>query len=171
MYLISHMRETYKTIEVFFMFKSSIAAVAAATLLSAPAFAGGLTGSYAAAGAAIGTDSEGTAGSVSGRLDTRDLGSSVPVSVRPQVTIGEATGGNVTVTYDVPVAAGVNAYVGGGAAFGEGTAINTTDEVVGVAVLGVEGEVSKNVVLFTDLKFGFGNETTYTPTVGVGYKF
>jgi len=148
-----------------------IIAITATTLLSAPAFAGGLHGSYVAVGAAIGTDSQGTAGSVSGRLDSSDLGSSVAVSVRPQVTIGEATGGNVTVTYDVPVATGVNAYIGGGAAFGEGTAINVSDEVVGVAVLGVEGEVAKNVVLFTDLKFGFGAETTYTPTVGVAYKF
>jgi|APGre2960657404_1045060.scaffolds.fasta_scaffold17329_3 opacity protein-like surface antigen len=144
---------------------------ACAPFLISPAFAGGLTGNYAAAGAAIGTNSNRTAGSVSGRLDSRTLGSTIPVSLRPQLTIGSATGGNVNVTYDVPVANNVNAYVGGGAGFGAGTAINTNNQVAGIAVLGVEGEVAKNVVLFTDLKFGFGSSTTYTPTVGVGYKF
>jgi hypothetical protein len=153
------------------MIKSILIASTLVGAISAPAFAGGLEGSYAAVGAAIGTDSEGTAGSVSGRVDTKELGSGVPISVRPQVTIGKATGGNLIATYDIGVAKNVNAYVGAGAGFGEGTAINADREVVGIAALGIEGEVAKNIVLFTDLKFGFGSKTTYTPTVGVGYKF
>jgi hypothetical protein len=153
------------------MIKSILIASTLVGAMTAPAFAGGLEGSYAAAGAAIGTDREGTAGSISGRVDTKELGSGVPISVRPQVTIGKATGGNLIATYDIGVAKNVNAYVGAGAGFGKGTAINAKSEVVGIAALGVEGEVAKNIVLFTDLKFGFGGGTTYTPTVGVGYKF
>ncbi len=153
------------------MIKSVLIASTIAGSLSVPAFAGGLEGSYAAAGAAIGTNSEGTAGSISGRVDTKQLGSGVPISVRPQVTIGNATGGNLIATYDFGVTDNVNLYVGGGAGFGAGTAINAANEVAGIVALGVEGQVAQNVVLFADLKFGFANETTYTPTVGVGWKF
>jgi hypothetical protein len=153
------------------MIKSFIAAGVAVTTLAAPAFAGGLEGSYAGVGAAIGTDDAETTVAITGRVDTRDLGSTVPLSVRPQVTIGDVTGGSLGFTYDLGVAQGVNLYAGGGAGFGAGTALNTTDEVVGFVTVGAEGEVAQNVVLFTDLKIGFGGETSYIPTVGVAYRF
>ena len=154
------------------MIKSILIASTLAGALSAPAFAGGLEGSYAGAGAAIGTQGGNTtAGAVTGRVDTRKLGSGVPVSVRPSVTIGDSTGGSLGVSYDLGVAKGVNLYAGGGAGFGQGTALNKTDDVVGYVNVGAEGEVAQNVVLFADFKVGFGGDTSYVPTVGVGYRF
>jgi hypothetical protein len=153
------------------MIKSLLIAGTLAGALTAPAFAGGLQGSYAGVGAAIGTDDAETTVAITGRVDTRDLGSTVPVSVRPSVTIGDVTGGSLGVSYDLGVAEGVNLYAGGGAGFGNGTALNSTDEVVGYINIGAEGEVAKNVVLFADFKIGFGNDTSYIPTVGAAYKF
>jgi len=153
------------------MLKTFIAAGVAAAAFTAPAFAGGLEGSYAGVGAAIGTDDADTTVAITGRADVRDFGLNAPVSVRPTVTIGDVTGGSLGVTYDLGVAKGVNVYAGGGAGFGQGTALNTTDEVVGFVNVGAEGAVAQNVVLFADFKVGFGGDTSYIPTVGVGYRF
>jgi hypothetical protein len=153
------------------MFKSILIAGTLAGALSAPAFAGGLEGSYAGVGAAIGTDDAETTVAIVGRVDSRDFGSTVPISVRPTVTIGDVTGGSVGVSYDLGVTKGVNLYAGGGAGFGNGTALNTTDEVVGYVNIGAEGEVTDNVVLFADFKVGFGGDTSYIPTVGAAYRF
>ena len=153
------------------MIKSILIAGTIAGALSAPAFAGGLEGSYAGVGAAIGTDDADTTVAITGRVDTRDFGAGVPISVRPTVTIGDVTGGSLGVSYDLGVAKGVNIYAGGGAGFGAGTALNTSDEVVGYVNIGAEGAVAENVVLFADFKVGFGGETSYVPTVGVSYKF
>lgn len=159
------------------MIKSILIAGVAAGALIAPAMAmpqlgDGMEGSYAGVGAAIGTDDAETTVSINGRLDTREFGSTVPISVRPALTIGEeATGGSLGVTYDLGLAKQVNIYAGGGAGFGAGTALNTTDEVVGFVQVGAEGEVVKNVVLFADFKVGFGGDTSYVPTVGAAYKF
>jgi hypothetical protein len=153
------------------MIKSIFLASTLAGTLAAPSFAGGLEGSYAGVGAAIGTDDAETTVAITGRVDSRDLGSTVPVSVRPAVTIGDVTGGSLGVSYDLGVAKGVNLYAGGGAGFGQGTALNTTDEVVGYVNVGAEGEVAESVVLFADFKVGFGGETSYVPTVGVAYRF
>lgn len=153
------------------MLKSILLAGTVAGSLVTPSFAGGLEGSYAGVGAAIGTDDAETTVAIAGRVDSRDLGSTVPVSVRPTVTIGNVTGGSVGVSYDFGVANNVNLYAGGGAGFGAGTALNTTDEVVGYVNIGAEGEVVDNVVLFADFKVGFGGDTSYVPTVGVAYRF
>lgn len=153
------------------MIKSFLIAGTLAGTISAPAFAGGLEGSYAGVGAAIGTDDADTTVSILGRFDTRDAGSGVPISVRPSVTIGEETGGGATVTYDFGVAKNINVYAGGGASFGEGTALNGVDDAVGVVNVGAEGAVAENVILFADLKIGLGDEKTYIPTIGVGYRF
>ena len=153
------------------MIKSFLIAGTLAGAVSAPAFAGGLEGSYAGVAAAIGTNDAETTVAITGRVDSRDLGSTVPVSVRPTVTIGNVTGGSVGVSYDLGVSKGVNLYAGGGAGFGAGTALNATDEVVGYVNVGAEGEVAENVVLFADFKVGFGGDTSYLPTVGVAYKF
>lgn len=151
--------------------KTFATATVATVSLTAPAFAGGLEGSYAGLGAAIGTNSYPTNVAVNGRVDTRDFGSTVPISVRPQVTIGSPTGGSIGVTYDFGVAKNVNLFAGGGAGFGAGTALNTTNQVAGFIQVGAEGAVADNVVLFSDLKVGFGGQTSYVPTVGVAYRF
>jgi hypothetical protein len=153
------------------MLKSILLAGTVAGSLVTPALAGGLEGSYAGIGAAIGTNDAETTVAITGRVDSRDLGSTVPVSVRPTVTIGNVTGGSLGVSYDFGVTNGVNLYAGGGAGFGAGTALNTTDEVVGYVNVGAEGGVADNVVLFADFKVGFGGDTSYVPTVGVAYRF
>jgi len=153
------------------MIKSFLIAGTLAGAISAPAFAGGLEGSYAGVGAAIGTDDAETTVAITGRVDTAELGSGIPVSLRPTLTIGNEVGGSLGATYDIGVAKDVNIYAGIGAGFGQGTALNTTDEVVGYVNIGAEGAVAQNVVLFADFKVGFGGDTSYVPTVGVGYKF
>lgn len=149
------------------MIKSLLIASTLAGALSAPAFAGGLNGSYAGAGVAVGTEGGDTAASISGRYDIPGA----PVSVRPQFTIGEVFGGNAALTADLAVAKNLNLYAGGGVGFGAGTALNGDEDTVGFAVVGAEGAVAKNVVLFADVKFGLGGDTTYVPTIGIGYKF
>jgi hypothetical protein len=153
------------------MIKSFLVAGSLLSTLTVPAFAEGMQGSFIGVGAAIGTQDAETTVAITGRVDTRDLESGVPISVRPTVTIGDVTGGSVGVSYDLGVSNGVNLYAGGGAGFGRGTALNTTDEVVGYVNVGAEGEVAENVVLFADFKVGFGGETSYVPTVGVAYRF
>lgn len=153
------------------MIKTILAAGTIAGTLCAPAFADGLKGSYAGVGAAIGTQDAETTVSINGRVDTLDLDSSVPLSIRPTVTIGNVTGGSLGVSYDFGVAKGVNLYAGGGVGFGRGTALNTTKEVVGYLNAGAEGALDKSVVLFADFKVGFGGVTSYVPTVGLAYKF
>jgi hypothetical protein len=153
------------------MIKSFLVAGSLLSTLTVPAFAEGMPGSFIGVGAAIGTQDAETTVAITGRVDSRDLGSEVPISVRPTVTIGDVTGGSVGVSYDLGVSNGVNLYAGGGAGFGRGTALNTTDEVVGYVNVGAEGEVADNVVLFADFKVGFGGDTSYVPTVGVAYRF
>ncbi len=153
------------------MIKTIIAAGIASASIASPSFASGLEGSYAGVGAAIGTQDAETTVAITGRVDSRDLGSEVPISVRPTVTIGDVTGGSLGVSYDLGIATGVNLYAGGGAGFGAGTALNTTDEVVGYVNVGAEGAVAEDVVLFADFKVGFGGNTSYVPAVGIAYKF
>jgi hypothetical protein len=149
------------------MIKSFLIAGTLAGAISAPAMAGGLEGSYAGAGVAVGIDGAETAASVSGRYEIP----SAPVSVRPQLTIGDNFGGNAALTADLGVAKDLNLYAGGGVGFGAGTALNGDDDTVGFAVVGAEGAIAENVVLFADVKFGLGGETSYVPTVGIGYRF
>lgn len=147
--------------------KNTFASLIALSVCAAPAMAGGLEGSYAGAGVAVGIDGEGTAASISGRYDVP----TAPVSIRPQFTVGEERGGNLSLTADLPVADGLTVYAGGGASFGAETVLNGEDDIVGFAVVGAEGAIAEQVVLFGDVKFGLGNENTYVPTLGVAYKF
>lgn len=149
------------------MIKSFLTASAIIGSMTASSIAGGLEGSYAGAGVAIDVDGSATAASISGRYDVPKA----PISFRPQFTIGEQFGGNLALTADIAVAENLNFYAGGGAGFGAGTALNGIDDTVGFAVLGAEGAVAKDVVVFGDVKFGLGGKTTYVPTIGVAYKF
>jgi hypothetical protein len=149
----------------------------------APA-ANGLRGSYVGAGAAIGINGQGSAVSILGRLDIKDLDSdfTVPLSFRPQVTFSNYSEAALGLTYDIPVASKTNLYVGGGVAFREagrsywwGTPqygiLTRRDSTVGYVQAGAEKEIVDNVVLFTDLKYGLGNGSTLVPTVGAAWRF
>jgi len=136
-----------------------------------PKLGDGMQGSYAGVGAAIGTDDAETTVAIMGRVDTAELGSGIPVSLRPAITIGNEVGGSLGATYDIGLAKKANIYVGAGAGFGAGTALNTNNEVAAFVQVGAEGEVRENIVLFADFKVGFGSDTSYIPTVGIGYKF
>jgi len=153
------------------MIKSLLVAGTVASALFVPVFADGLKGNYVGIGFAGDVSTTNTAYHNAGTIGARLVVPSTPLSVRPQITISNVTGGNVAVTGDLPLATNVNLYGGGGLGLGAGTLINGPDEAVGFAVVGVEGAVSRDVVLFADFKFGFGGETTYTPTVGVAYRF
>lgn len=150
------------------MFKSVIAAGMMAATLAVPAMAEGLQGSYVGAGPTIGINGGNVGGSIVGRVQIDKQ----PASIRPQLIIQRGVAGVVTGTYDIPAGDGVNVYVGAGVGYGNsGGLLTANNDVVGVAQLGVEGQVAPQVVLFADMKFGFGNGTSYVPTVGAAYKF
>jgi len=153
------------------MIKSLLVAGSVASALFAPAFAGGLTGNYVGIGFTADTSVTNTASDSEGSLSARIALPNTFLSVRPQLTIGNVTGGSLAVTGDLPVVDNVNLYGGGGIGLGAGTLLNNTDEAVGFAVVGVEGAITSNVVLFADVRFGFGGETTYVPTAGVAFRF
>jgi hypothetical protein len=156
------------------MIKSLLIAGAIAGAVTAPAMAGGLESNYVGAGAIIDPDGDTTGAFVSGRYNVPNI----PVSLRPALSIGDkvdggaAVGGGAAVTADFGIAENINLYGGGGVNFGAGTPINgPEDDTVGFAVVGIEAGIAEKVVVFTDLSFGLGGETTYIPKVGIGYRF
>jgi hypothetical protein len=144
----------------------------------------GLRGSYVGTGAAIGVNGQGSALSVLGRLDLKDVDSGIklPLSFRPQLTFSDYSEAAMGLTYDIPLAEKTNAYLGGGVAFREqsnrywwGTPergiLTRRDSTVGYIQGGVEREVADHLVIFGDLKYGLGNGSTLVPTVGAAWRF
>ena len=144
----------------------------------------GLRGSYVGTGAAIGVNGQGSAISVLGRLDLKDVDKNInlPLSFRPQITFSNYSEAAMGLTYDIPVEEKMNVYVGGGVAFREAGPsfwgwrpergiLTRRDATVGYIQGGVEKEISEHVVLFGDLKYGLGNGSTLVPTVGAAWRF
>jgi len=149
------------------MIKSLLIAGALAGAVTAPAMAGGLESHHVNAGVTVDPNGDNTSGFVGGRYNVPNI----PVSLRGDLTIGDDFGGGVAVTADFGIAENINLYGGGGAAFGSGTPLNGDNDVVGVALVGIEAGIAEKVVVFADVNFGLGGETTYIPKVGVGYRF
>jgi hypothetical protein len=144
----------------------------------------GLRGSYVGTGAAIGVNGQGSAISVLGRLDLKDVDKNInlPLSFRPQITFSNYSEAAMGLTYDIPVEEKMNVYVGGGVAFRESGnyywwgypergILTRRNSTVGYIQGGVEKEISEHVVLFGDLKYGLGNGSTLVPTVGAAWRF
>ncbi len=102
-----------------------------------------------------GTGSDGLNGG--GNVQGRVVIPNTPVSVRGTVLFNGNNSAIVpTITYDIPVAKGTNVYAGVGGAFvqnkGVNSPIGTRDSVVLNA--GVESQVAKGIVVYTDAKLG-----------------
>ncbi len=125
---------------------------------------GGLSGSVTNGG--TGSDGLNFGGNVQGRVVVPNT----PVSVRGTVLFNGNNSAIVpTVTYDIPVAKGTNVYAGVGGAFvqnqGVNSPIGTRDSVVLNA--GVESQVAKGIVVYTDAKLGI-NAYQGSPASAVG---
>ena len=149
----------------------------------AHAQARGLQGSYVGAGIGAGVTDDGTeggegeifGGNVTGRLAIPNT----PVSLRGTVLFGgDATALMPMLTVDVPVANNTNLYLGGGYSFvtdeGKSTQLGNQDSVV--LTTGVETGVSRNVVVYGDVKWGIdayedSSKDAVTLQLGVGYRF
>jgi hypothetical protein len=125
---------------------------------------GGVGGSVTNGG--TGSDGLNFGGNIQGRAPI----AGTPVSVRGTVFFNGNNSAIVpVVTYDLPVAPGTNVYAGVGGAFvqnqGVNSPIGTRDSVVLNA--GVETQVAKGVVAYTDAKLGI-NAYQGSPASAVG---
>ncbi len=158
----------------------------APVLLSASAVSAqtaGLQGNYVGAGIGAGVtddgreggDGETFGGNVQGRLAIPNA----PVSLRGAVLFGgDATAIMPMVTYDVPVANNTNLYLGGGYSIvtsdNKSTQLGNQDSVV--LTTGVETGVGRNVVLYSDVKWGIdayedSSKDAVSLQLGAGFRF
>ncbi len=142
----------------------------------------GTDASYIGAGVAAGVTNGGVnhdaatlGGNITGRLK---LGSA-PVSIRGNVLWSDETSAIIPeLSYDVPVASKTNAFITGGYSFvekdGKPTPLGNRDSVVVGA--GVESEVAKNFLVYTNAKVGlraYQNSPASAVSIngGIGYRF
>lgn len=112
---------------------------------------GGLSGSLTNGG--TGSDGLNFGGNVQGRVAIPNA----PVSVRGTVLFNGNNSAVVpVVTYDIPVAPGTNVYAGVGGAFVQNQGVNSPIGTRNSVVLnaGVETQVAKGIVAYTDAKLG-----------------
>ncbi|MBF2067268.1 MAG: outer membrane beta-barrel protein [Calothrix sp. C42_A2020_038] len=142
----------------------------------------GMPGSYIGVGAAAGLTNGGRGnddakfgGTVQGRFAIPQA----PVSVRGAVLFGgDATVIAPTLTYDLAIAENTNIYVGAGYSFvtTEGKATQLGNRNAALLTLGAESAISKNFVLFGDLKWAIdayrrSSNDALSLQAGVGYRF
>jgi opacity protein-like surface antigen len=142
----------------------------------------GTDASYVGAGVAAGVTNggqNGDAATFGGNIAGRVKLGNTPFSARGQVNFSDQTSAIIPyVSADVPIARGTNAYVGAGYQFVEQQGKPTpSGNKNGVAVVaGVESEVTKNVLLYTNVTTGI-NAYKDSPASavsingGVGFKF
>ena len=147
--------------------RSIFAATALSATVASPAVAGGLTGSYVGPGVAVGTNDQGAAASLLGRVELGTL----PLSLRPQLTVTSEVEGAIGTTYDIGVAENTNLYLGGGAAFGDAGILTRYNDTVGYLQVGAETQVAEHSVVFADVKVALTDGTSVVPTVGLAWRF
>lgn len=133
--------------------KASAQTVPQPTGTNATYLGGGISAGVTNGGSAKYDDSAKFGGNVSGRFAIPNTA----VSARGSLLFGGDTVAIVpTITYDVPVTNNSNIYLGAGYSFigkeGDSTPLGNKDSVV--LTVGVESQVNKNVVLFSDGKLG-----------------
>jgi hypothetical protein len=175
--------------------KSSLKAIVSASALSALALAPlllsanpaaaetrGFDGSYIGAGPAAGATNGGNANDAAtfgGNIQGRFAVPNAPVSVRGTVLFTDKTSALMPVlSYDIPVAANTNVYTGVGYSFVQnpGTATPLGNQNAVVLTTGVESEVTKNVVVYGDAKYGINayqnsSASALSFQAGVGFRF
>ncbi|BAZ41526.1 hypothetical protein NIES4101_74920 [Calothrix sp. NIES-4101] len=142
----------------------------------------GMTSSYVGAGVAAGVTNGGQqndAATFGGNVQGRYAIPNSQVSVRGSALFGgDSTALIPTVTLDAPVAKNTNVYVGGGYAFqtNEGYASQLGNKNSPVLTLGAESQVTQNVVVYGDAKWGIdayknSSADAISLQTGVGYSF
>lgn len=142
----------------------------------------GMTGSYIGVGITPGISDGGGRGEYArfgGNVSGRYAIDNTPLSLRGTFLFGNETTATIPkLTFDVPVAANTNVFVGGGYSFlgneGENTAIGNKDAAVVTG--GVETALNKNVVAYGGVDWGINayessNASAATVQLGVGYRF
>ena len=149
---------------------------------SASAEAVKFDGSYVGAGLSAGVTNGGQnndAANLGGNVQGRFAVPNAPISVRGAVLFnGDNSAIIPTVSYDLPISKTTNLYAGAGYAFvqndGKASPIGNRDSAVLTA--GVESQVAKGVVVYSDAKFGI-NAYQNSPAsalslqAGVGIQF
>jgi hypothetical protein len=174
------------------LLKSFVAISALSTLVITPVFfnAGkasaetqkGTDASYIGAGAAAGVTNGGQnndAATLGGNVTGRVKLGNTPFSARGNVLWSDETSAIIPeVSVDVPIANKTNAFITGGYSFvekdGKPTPLGNRDSVVVGA--GVESEVGKNFLIYTNAKVGLGayqnsDASAVSINGGIGYSF
>ncbi|MEH2072356.1 MAG: outer membrane beta-barrel protein [Nostoc sp.] len=142
----------------------------------------GTNGNYIGAGIAAGATSGGQGNDnaqFGGNIQGRYAVPKTPVSVRGSALYGgDAAAIMPIVTYDAPIARNTNVYLGGGYSFitNEGQNSPLGNRNAPVVTLGVESEVSKNVMAYGDTKWGIdayrnSDADAVSFQAGLGYRF
>jgi len=144
-----------------------------------PGFSGAYVGGGVAAGVTNGGQ-QGDAATFGGNIQGRIAPfANVPVSARAAILFGrETTAIMPLVTYDFPVAANTNLYVGGGYSFVEknGKPTPLGNRNAPVVTVGAETSVTRDIVVYGDAKLGIkayenSPASALSFQAGVGYRF
>jgi hypothetical protein len=143
----------------------------------------GFGGAYVGGGVAAGVTNggqQGDAATLGGNIQGRIAPfANVPVSARAAILFGrETTAIMPLVTYDIPVAANTNLYVGGGYSFIEknGKPTPLGNKNAPVVTVGAETSVTRDIVVYGDAKLGIkayenSPASALSFQAGVGYRF
>ena len=143
----------------------------------------GFGGAYVGGGVAAGVTNggqQGDAATFGGNIQGRIAPfANVPVSARAAILFGkETTAIMPLITYDLPIAANTNLYVGGGYSFveknGKPTPLGNRDAAV--VTVGAESSVTRDIVVYGDSKLGIkayenSPASALSFQAGVGYRF
>lgn len=139
-------------------------------------------GSYVGAGIGAGVTNGGRdndAATFGGNIQGRFAVPNAPVSVRGSVLFnGDNSVIIPSLSYDIPVSKNTNVYAGAGYAFvqNDGRASQLGNKDSAVVSVGVESEVTRGVVVYSDAKYGINsyqgsNSNALSLQAGVGIKF
>ncbi|PZV11566.1 MAG: hypothetical protein DCF22_14250 [Leptolyngbya sp.] len=143
----------------------------------------GFGGAYVGGGVAAGVTNggqQGDAATLGGNIQGRIAPfANVPVSARAAILFGrETTAIMPLVTYDLPIAANTNLYVGGGYSFVEknGKPTPLGNKSAPVVTVGAETSVTRDIVVYGDAKLGIkayenSPASALSFQAGVGYRF
>ena len=175
--------------------KRALKSVARISVLSALAIAPILGSSFAASAKPTGTDAnyvgvgasanpfnggqDGDAAAIGGVIQGRYAVPKTPVSVRGSVQFTNETSTIIpTITYDQAITNNANVYVGLGYGIHEAEGKPSTfgNKSAPVVTAGVEAEVAKDIVVFSDAKLGIkpyqnSPASSVSVNVGIGYGF
>jgi hypothetical protein len=174
------------------LFLKSIASLSAlSALVMAPLFLGAgsasaqpvrFDGSYVGAGVGAGVTNGGRnndAATFGGNVQGRFAVPNAPVSVRGSVLFnGDNSVVIPSLSYDLPVNKNTNIYAGAGYAFvqKDGKASQLGNQDSPIVSVGVESQVTRGVVVYSDAKYGIrsyqgSNSNALSLQAGVGLKF